>query len=110
MTRPFLLLLALWASLVACAPSPPSWQKAGASEATLAKDSSECRELAEGEAMRRYPSGFSSPSFSATGVLMSQQRDETNRSAVETASFNTCMVSRGYAPTPAHQALPKVAS
>jgi hypothetical protein len=101
MTRPLLLLLALCSSLVACATSPPSWQKAGASEATRAKDSSECRELAEREAMRRYPSGFSSPSFSATGVLMSQQRDETNRSTVEAASFNTCMAGRGYAPAPA---------
>jgi hypothetical protein len=95
--------LALWSSLVACAtpPSPPSWQKAGANEATLAKDSSECRELAEREAMRRYPSGFSSPSFGATAVLMSQQRDETNRATVEAASFNTCMEGRGYARTPA---------
>ena len=103
MTRPSLLSLALWSSLVACATpsSPPSWQKSGASEATLAKDSSECRELAEQEAMRRYPSGFSSPSFGATGVLMSQQRDETNRGTVAMASFNTCMTGRGYAPTPA---------
>jgi hypothetical protein len=103
MTRPSLLLLAFWSSLAACAtsPSPPSWQKTGASEATLAKDSSEFRELAEREAMRRYPAGFSSPSFGAAGMMVSQQRDETNRSTVEAASFNTCMVGRGYAPTPA---------
>lgn len=100
MTRPSLLVLALWSSLVACATSPPSWQKAGANEATLAKDSSECRDLAEQEAMRRYPSGFSSPSFGATGMMMSQQRDETNRATVEAASFNTCMEGRGYARTP----------
>jgi hypothetical protein len=91
------LVMVLTSELAACAASEPGpWQKPGADEPTVAKDTSECRTLAEQEALRRYPYGFSSPSFGAAGVVMSQQRDDTNRTNAEVAAFNSCLRDRGY--------------
>lgn len=99
---PFVLAASL--GLAACTASAPGpWQKPGAGNATIAKDTSECRAIAEEEAVRRYPYGFSSPSFGAAGIVMSQQRDETNRSAVEAELFNSCLQGRGYRRGPAGQ-------
>jgi hypothetical protein len=93
-----LLLMALLSELAACAASGDGpWQKPGADDPTVAKDTSECRTLAERDALRRYPYGFSSPSFGAAGVVMSQQRDDINRTNAEVAAFNSCMQDRGYA-------------
>jgi hypothetical protein len=85
--------------LATCA-APEQWKKDGADDATLAKDTTDCRTTAREEALRRYPYGFSSPSFGATGMVAAQQRDDTNRSIVETAAFNACMQGKGYARTP----------
>jgi hypothetical protein len=91
------LALALLPALGGCAASAVGpWQKTGADQATVAKDTSECRALAEQEALRRYPYGFSSPTFGAAGTVMSQQRDDTNRATAEVALFNSCMQDRGY--------------
>src|SRR5262245_29665009 len=91
------LLMALLFELAGCAASGPGpWQKPGADDPIVAKDTSECRTLAEQDALRRYPYGFSSPSFGAAGVVMSQQRDDTNRTNAEIAAFNLCMQDRGY--------------
>jgi hypothetical protein len=88
---------ALSLGLAACtAPTVAEWQKSGADQQTVARDTSECRASAEQEALRRYPRGFSSPSFGAAGVVASQQRDETNRSSAELALFNSCMQDKGY--------------
>jgi len=92
-----MLLMALLSQLAGCAASGDGpWQKPGADEPAIAKDSSECRTLAERDALRRYPHGFSSPSFGAAGVVMSQQRDDINRTNAEVAAFNSCMQDRGY--------------
>ena len=80
--------------LVACA-APPTWQKPGVDNATLAKDTSDCQADAERESMRRYPYGFNyAPA--ASGTIVAMQRDETNRSIVETSVFKACMEGRGY--------------
>jgi hypothetical protein len=92
------LVLALLPELGACTASAVGpWQKSGADQATVAKDTSECRTLAEQEALRRYPYGFTSPTFGAAGTVMSQQRDDTNRTTAEVGLFNSCMQDRGYA-------------
>ena len=89
--------------LLATCATPERWQKADASDATIAKDTSDCRTAARQEALRRYPYGFSSPTFAAAGTVMSQQRDETQRSTVEVAMFNSCMQNSGYTRAPVHE-------
>lgn len=81
--------------LATCA-APDQWKKPGADDAAMAKDTADCHTTAREEALRRYPYGFSSPTFGASGMVASQQRDDTNRSIVETASFNACMQGKGY--------------
>ena len=82
--------------LLATCAMPERWQKADASDATIAKEPSDCRTAARQEALRRYPYGFSAPTFAAAGTVMSQQRDETQRSTAEVALFNSCMQNSGY--------------
>jgi len=95
--HPTCLLLILSAGLASCAtPAPPSWQKPGASESAVARDTAECHATAEQEAELRYPRGFTTPTLSAPGLAMSQQRDNTDRANAATAAFNTCMRERGY--------------
>ena len=92
------LLLLLSAGIASCAaPSQPSWQKPGASETAIAKDTAECHDAAEQEAELRYPRGFTTPTLSGPGLAMAQQRDNTERANAVTAAFNTCMRERGYA-------------
>ena len=94
--RHLVLLLPL---LLATCAAPTQWKKAGADDATMAKDTSACRVAARDEALRRYPYAFSgSPSLGAGGMVVSQQRDDTHRAVVESASFNSCMQDKGYAP------------
>ena len=89
-------LVVLALGLTACAaPAPAPWQKSGADETRIAKDTSDCRASAEREAKSRYPYGFNSPS-GAGGMIMSQQSDEMNRSVVESGSFDSCMQNKGY--------------
>ena len=86
--------------LLATCAAPTYWKKAGVDGATIAKDTSDCRVAAREEALRRYPNAFSgSPSLGAGGMVVSQQRDDTQRSVVEAASFNSCMQDKGYAQT-----------
>ena len=81
----------------ACAtPTAERWTKTGANDAATTKDMSECNTLAEQQAVRRYPYGFSGPSMSASGTVLSQQRDDTNRSVAQRTYFNDCMEDRGY--------------
>lgn len=96
--HPILYLLLLSAGIASCAaPAPPSWQKPGAGESVVAKDTAECHDTAEHEAELRYPRGFTTPQLSAPGLAMAQQRDNTDRANAATAAFNTCMRERGYA-------------
>lgn len=92
--------MAAAALLVACAGCTASgtgpWQKAGANEQMLSRDTAECREAAEEGALRRYPNRAASPALGATGAVLSQQRDDNNRAVEEAALFNGCMQARGY--------------
>lgn len=95
--HPIWRLLLVAAGVASCAaPATPSWQKPGASESVVAKDSAECHDTAEQEAELRYPRGFTTPTLSAPGLAMTQQRDNTDRANAVTAAFNTCMRERGY--------------
>ena len=92
----------LFLALAACNKAePPAWQKSGAGADAVARDTSDCRVLAADEARRRYPADSSFPALGAAGVIMAQQRDETNRVSAENELFGLCMQNRGYArPTP----------
>jgi len=85
--------------IFAACTTPPAerWTKSGAGDAATTADMSECRDIAQQLAVRRYPYGFSGPSMSASGTVLSQQSDETNRSIVAKSSFDDCMENRGYA-------------
>ena len=85
--------------IFAACTTPPAerWTKSGAGDAATTADMSECRDIAQQQALRRYPYGFSGPSMSASGTVLSQQSDETNRSIVAKSSFDDCMENRGYA-------------
>jgi hypothetical protein len=90
--------------LLATCATPTQWKKAGADDATIAKDTSDCRVAAREEALRRYPYASSAPaSLGASGTVASQQRDDTHRSVVEAASFSSCMQGKAYALTSSPQ-------
>jgi len=72
------------------------WQKAGTSEQSLSRDTDECREAAQEEALRRYPNRAGPPSLGVTGAILSQQRDDNSRAISETSLFNNCMQNKGY--------------
>jgi hypothetical protein len=78
------------------APAPASWQKPDADEQMLGRDTSNCRIAAQAEALRQYPHSATSSGSGAAGTLGSQQQDDANRSIVEAARFNDCMLGRGY--------------
>ena len=79
------------------APPVERWTKSGAGDGATTADMTECRDIAQQQAVRRYPYGFSGPSMSAGGTVLSQQSDETNRSIVAKSFFDDCMENRGYA-------------
>jgi hypothetical protein len=88
----------------ACAVPPTErWTRSGTDDATATKDMSECRDIAQQQAVRRYPYGFSGPSMSASGTVLSQQSDETNRSIAAKGLYDDCMEKRGYARAAAKQ-------
>src|SRR5262245_39044337 len=72
------------------------WQKPGADAQMINRDSTECREAAQEEAIRRYPYRASSPALGTAGIGLGQQRDDHNRSVAEASMFNNCMRGRGY--------------
>ena len=78
------------------ASTPAAWQKPGANEQTVTRDTTNCRTLAQAEALRQYPYGAGSTSIGAAGVVASQQQNDSNRIVVETARFNDCMAGQGY--------------
>jgi hypothetical protein len=92
-------ILALLLANAACAPTAPSrgpWQKPGASEATVATDTAQCRALAQREAVRDYPYGSSNPALGGAGMVTAQQQANLDRSSAEIEKFNDCMQARGY--------------
>jgi hypothetical protein len=78
------------------AQAPVAWQKPGTDQQTVARDTSNCRVTAQAEALRQYPHGGGYPGLGAAGVVASQQQDDANRTIVEAARFNDCMLGRGY--------------
>ena len=77
-------------TLDACS-SPPTWQKAGANETTVANDSNDCRVQARFAPLpERY---VGSPDPSVTSKVMSR---EDERVAFETQEFQKCMTGKGY--------------
>ncbi|HEY4169097.1 MAG TPA: hypothetical protein VGM96_20065 [Reyranella sp.] len=78
------------------ASAPATWQKQGADEQTVARDTTNCRTLAQAEALRQYPYSAGSTSIGAAGVVAAQQQNDSNRIIVETGRFNDCMAERGY--------------
>ena len=77
------------AVIAACGPSQAqTWQKSGTNDQTMARDSTECRELARDEALRRYPY--------RGGSMLGQQRDDNSRAVAEAGLFGNCMQARGY--------------
>ena len=87
------------AGLAACAGSagaPPAWQKAGATDATIASDTAQCRTTAQQTAARLYPLGSSNPTMGGAGMIASQQQANTDRTGAELQFFNDCMEGRGY--------------
>jgi len=91
MCKRLVLLMPLF--LVMCA-APTTWQKPGVDSATQTKDASDCKAAAQREAVSRYPHSFNNAP--AAGTVGALQRDETNRSIVETSFFNACMEAKGY--------------
>jgi hypothetical protein len=91
-----ILALLLEAACTTPAPSRGPWQKPGASEATTATDTAQCRALAQQEAVRDYPYGASIPTLGGAGMIAAQQQADLNRTSAEIEKFNDCMQARGY--------------
>ena len=73
-----------------------AWQKAGATDATIAADTAQCRTTAQQTAARLYPLGSSNPTLGGAGMVASQQQANTDRTSAEIQFFNDCMEGRGY--------------
>jgi hypothetical protein len=100
MARTLAALVLLPHLLPACAPpGPGAWQKAGATDATIAADTEQCRTVAQQQAARLYPYGSSNPALGGAGMIAAQQQARTDRSSSEVQAFNDCMESRGYTRT-----------
>ena len=83
----------------ACTTTPqpgPTWQKAGATDATVAADTQQCRGISQAQAARLYPYSSSTPSLGGAGMIAAQQQADIDRRAAELQAFNDCMESRGY--------------
>ncbi len=88
---------ALLATSQGCTPAGEGqWHKAGADGPTIARDTAECRDIAQDEAMRRFPYRASSPALGAAGIGLGQQRDDNARAVAEASLFNNCLQARGY--------------
>jgi hypothetical protein len=83
--------LAAVALLLAACSSPPTWDKAGASESTVQTDSSDCRVQAR---FAPLPEGYiGSPTGSTTSKVLSR---EERRAMYESDEFQKCMTGKGY--------------
>ena len=88
---------ALWLALVACAGTQPAgWQKAGATDATIAGDTAQCQATAQQQATRLYPFGSTASTLGGAGMVAAQQEASTDRKMAEIQFVNDCMEDRGY--------------
>ena len=95
---PILIVPALLLGLAACAGSAPAstWKKAGAADATVAADTTQCRASAQQQAARLYPYGSGSSTLGGAGMVAAQQQANTDRTSAEIEMFNDCMQNKGY--------------
>lgn len=97
LARTFAALVLLPHLLPACTPAGQGeWQKPGATNATIAADSAQCRTVAQQQAARLYPYGASNPTLGGAGMIAAQQQASTDRNSAELEAFIDCMESRGY--------------
>jgi hypothetical protein len=95
--RPLALLAAIGLAASGCSGAAPGpWQKPEADAETVKRDTFACRSAARDEALRQYPYSVDIPAAGAAGAVASYQQDDTNRTIVEVAQFNDCMLARGY--------------
>ncbi|MBV8187608.1 MAG: hypothetical protein JO339_10235 [Alphaproteobacteria bacterium] len=83
--------------VVAACTAPQSWTKTGADASVTAKDTAECEDVGRRQALRRYPYMAGAGPYGSTGMILSQQQDNANRSSVQVSVFNDCMQRKGYA-------------
>jgi uncharacterized lipoprotein YajG len=85
------LAIAVASLVLAACSSPPTWEKAGANDTTVANDSNDCRVQARFAPLpERY---VSSPDPTVTSKVISR---EDQRMAFETEEFQKCMTGKGY--------------
>jgi len=90
-SRPARLAIAVFPLLLAACSSPPTWDKAGASETTVQNDSNDCRVQARLAPLpERY---MGSPTASVTSNVLSR---EEQRAMYESQEFQKCMTGKGY--------------
>jgi len=90
-SRPAWLAVAVFPFLLAACSSPPTWEKAGATETTVQNDSDDCRVKAR---LAPLPERYvGSPDPSVTSKVMSR---EEQRTIYETDEFQKCMTAKGY--------------
>ena len=90
-SRPAWNAVAMLALILAACSSPPTWEKAGANETTVANDSSDCRVQAR---LAPLPERYvPSPDPSATSRVMSLEEERTK---FELQEFQKCMTGKGY--------------
>lgn len=78
-------------ALLAACSSPPTWEKAGANETTVANDTNDCRVQARFAPLpERY---VPSPNPSVTSKVMTL---EEQRATFESQEFQKCMTGKGY--------------
>jgi hypothetical protein len=82
--------------MVAACASAQGWTKAGADGSVTAKDTAECEDIGRQQALRRYPYMAGAGPYGSTGMILSQQQDNANRSSVQVSVANDCMQRKGY--------------
>jgi hypothetical protein len=90
-SRPAWLAIAVFPFLLAACSSPPTWDKAGATETTVQNDSDDCRMKARLAPLpERY---MGSPGPSVTSKVLTR---EEQRAMYEADEFQKCMNAKGY--------------
>jgi hypothetical protein len=90
-SRPAWLAIAVFPFLLAACSSPPTWDKAGATETTVQNDSDDCRVKARLAPLpERY---MGSPGPSVTSKVLTR---EEQRAMYEADEFQKCMNAKGY--------------
>ncbi len=93
--------------LAACSTAPMTrWERPGASDATSARDASDCSAVSWTEAERLHPYGATAATSSATvdsDWMIRRQQVDNARFSDANRFFALCMQSRGYSRVDAHR-------